>query len=82
MTLSGEGADELFYGYDLFKETVVRQFCLRQPESTSRPRLFDRLYPYLAPGTRAGEFWRRFTEVCTTVPARAVSASRRRHRSG
>jgi len=60
VVLSGEGADELFYGYDLFKETVVRQFCLRQPESTSRPRLFDRLYPYLAPGTRAGEFWRRF----------------------
>ncbi len=60
VVLSGEGADELFYGYDLFKETVVRQFCLRQPESVIRPRLFDRLYPYLTPGTRAGEFWRRF----------------------
>ena len=60
VVLSGEGADELFYGYDLFKETVVRQFCLRQPGSASRPRLFDRLYPYLAPGTRAGDFWRRF----------------------
>ena len=60
VVLSGEGADELFYGYDLFKETVVRQFCLRQPDSTTRPRLFDRLYPYLAPGTRAGDFWRRF----------------------
>jgi asparagine synthase (glutamine-hydrolysing) len=60
VVLSGEGADELFYGYDLFKETVVRQFCLRQPGSSSRPRLFDRLYPYLAPGARAGDFWRRF----------------------
>jgi asparagine synthase (glutamine-hydrolysing) len=59
VTLSGEGADELFYGYDLFKETVVRLFCLRQPDSSVRPRLFDRLYPYLAPGGRAGEFWRR-----------------------
>jgi asparagine synthase (glutamine-hydrolysing) len=59
VTLSGEGADELFYGYDLFKETVVRVFCLRQPDSRVRPRLFDRLYPYLAPGDRAGEFWRR-----------------------
>ncbi len=59
VTLSGEGADELFYGYDLFKETVVRLFCLRQPDSRVRPRLFDRLYPYLAPGGRAGEFWRR-----------------------
>ena len=60
VVLSGEGADELFYGYDLFKETVVREFCLRQPASTTRPRLFDRLYPYLAPGARAGDFWRRF----------------------
>jgi asparagine synthase (glutamine-hydrolysing) len=60
VVLSGEGADELFYGYDLFKETVVREFCLRQPASVTRPRLFDRLYPYLAPGTRAGDFWRRF----------------------
>ena len=64
VVLSGEGADELFYGYDLFKETVVREFCLRQPDSTTRPRLFDRLYPYLARGegggTRAGDFWRRF----------------------
>jgi len=63
VVLSGEGADELFYGYDLFKETVVREFCLRQPDSTVRPRLFDRLYPYLARGGgggRAGDFWRRF----------------------
>jgi asparagine synthase (glutamine-hydrolysing) len=59
VTLSGEGSDELFYGYDLFKEAAVRLFCLRQPESRSRPRLFDRLYAYLAPGERAGDFWRR-----------------------
>src|SRR5690606_4742164 len=57
VVLTGEGADELFLGYDLFKEVVVRRFCLRQPQSTRRPRLFDRLYPYLA-GT-GGEFWRR-----------------------
>ena len=61
--LTGEGADELFLGYDLFKEVVVRRFCLRQPGSTRRPRLFDRLYPYLsAPSSagRGGEMWRRF----------------------
>jgi len=55
---TGEGADELFLGYDLFKETAVRRFCLRQPGSSRRPMLFDRLYPYLAP--TGGEFWRRF----------------------
>jgi asparagine synthase (glutamine-hydrolysing) len=60
VVLSGEGADEIFFGYDLFKETLVRLFCLRQPDSRWRPLLFDRLYPYLAPGTRKNEFWRRF----------------------
>jgi asparagine synthase (glutamine-hydrolysing) len=60
VVLTGEGADELFLGYDLFKETAVRLFCLRQPTSTRRPLLFDRLYPYLTRGARAGEFWRRF----------------------
>lgn len=61
VVLTGEGADEVFLGYDLFKETIVRQFCLRQPNSTWRPRLFDRLYPYLLQnGQGGGEMWRRF----------------------
>jgi asparagine synthase (glutamine-hydrolysing) len=59
VVLTGEGSDELFLGYDLFKETALRLFCLRQPQSTVRPRLFDRLYPYLDPRGRRGEFWRR-----------------------
>ena len=57
VVLTGEGADELFLGYDLFKETAVRLFCLRRPQSAVRPRLFDRLYPYLMHG--GGDFWRR-----------------------
>jgi asparagine synthase (glutamine-hydrolysing) len=60
VVLTGEGSDELFLGYDLFKETVVRLFCLRQPESKLRPRLFRRLYPYLADNARGGEFWSAF----------------------
>jgi asparagine synthase (glutamine-hydrolysing) len=59
VVLTGEGSDELFLGYDLFKETAVRLFCLRQPASQLRPRLFDRLYPYLDPRGRRGDFWRR-----------------------
>ena len=60
VVLTGEGADELFLGYDLFKEVSVRQFCLRRPESAMRQRLFGRLYPYLVEqGKSAGEFWRR-----------------------
>ncbi len=60
VVLTGEGSDELFLGYDLFKETAVRLFCLRQPQSKWRPRLFDRLYPYLANGSRGGEIWSAF----------------------
>jgi asparagine synthase (glutamine-hydrolysing) len=60
VVLTGEGSDELFLGYDLFKEVEVRLFCLRQPQSTWRPRLLDRLYPYLGAEGRAGDFWRTF----------------------
>ena len=56
--LTGEGSDELFLGYDLFKEVQVRQFCRRQPRSRLRPRLFDRLYPYMRTAVR-GELWHR-----------------------
>lgn len=47
VALSGEGADEVFAGYDLFKEAGIRRFCARQPGSKIRPQLFRRLYPYL-----------------------------------
>ena len=48
VVLTGEGADELFAGYDLFREAKVRRFMARHPDSTSRPRLLERIYPYLA----------------------------------
>jgi len=48
VVLTGEGADEMFAGYDLFREGVIRRFWARQPDSRSRPRLLDKLYPYLA----------------------------------
>jgi asparagine synthase (glutamine-hydrolysing) len=47
VVLTGEGADEMFAGYDLFREAKVRRFWARHPESTLRPRLLERLYPYL-----------------------------------
>jgi len=46
--LTGEGADEVLAGYDIFREAKLRRFWAREPESSCRPLLFDRLYPYLA----------------------------------
>ncbi len=48
VVLTGEGADEVFAGYDIFKETKVRRFWARQPKSAWRPLLLRRLYPYLS----------------------------------
>lgn len=47
VVLTGEGADEMFAGYDLFREGKVRRFWGHQPASTRRSRLLERLYPYL-----------------------------------
>jgi asparagine synthase (glutamine-hydrolysing) len=48
VVLTGEGADEMFAGYDLFREGKVRRFWAKHPGSRFRSRLLERLYPYLA----------------------------------
>ncbi len=64
VVLTGEGADEMFAGYDLFREGKIRRFWGRQPTSRLRPRLLERLYPYMvrspvAQRTMAQEFFGR-----------------------
>jgi len=45
--LTGEGADEILAGYDLFREMKIRRFWAKYPDSRLRPQLFGKLYSYL-----------------------------------
>jgi asparagine synthase (glutamine-hydrolysing) len=47
VVLTGEGADEILGGYDILKETKIRQFWGKNPGSRWRPLLLKRLYPYM-----------------------------------
>ena len=49
VVMTGEGADELLGGYDIFKEMVIRRFWAKDPSSTIRPLLLKRLYPEIGP---------------------------------
>lgn len=47
VVLTGEGADEIFAGYNIFKEAKIRRFWAHHPESVCRPQLLRKLYPYI-----------------------------------
>lgn len=47
VVLTGEGSDEVFGGYNIFREALVRRFWARSPESKRRSDLIPALYPYL-----------------------------------
>jgi asparagine synthase (glutamine-hydrolysing) len=69
VVLTGEGADEFFAGYDLFKELKIRRFWAKAPGSLRRPALLQRLYPYLdrSPGKGAA-FARAFFGIGLSNP--------------
>lgn len=47
VVITGEGADEFLGGYNIFKEAKIRRFWAKDTSSTYRPKLLDKLYPYL-----------------------------------
>ncbi len=47
VVITGEGADEMLAGYNIFKEAKIRQFWAKQPSSKFRPLLLKKLYPYI-----------------------------------
>ncbi|HPE56769.1 MAG TPA: asparagine synthase (glutamine-hydrolyzing) [Bacteroidales bacterium] len=47
VVITGEGADEVFAGYNIFKEAKIRRFWAGQPKSEARALLLKKLYPYL-----------------------------------
>lgn len=61
VVVTGEGADEVLGGYDIYREAKVREFWARDPGSSIRDRATELLYPWLSrnPG-KAPAFARSF----------------------
>jgi asparagine synthase (glutamine-hydrolysing) len=64
VVLTGEGADEVFAGYHIFKESKVRRFWGKRPDSKCRPMLIEKLYPYVfKQAARSRQFLYKFYSV-------------------
>lgn len=68
VVLTGEGADEIFGGYNIFKETKVRRFWSVNPSSTIRPKLLQKLYPYIFKDKRLSQTLQAFFRLGIDEP--------------
>ena len=48
VVVTGEGADEVLAGYDIFREAKARSFLARDPNSDKRTQILLCLYPWMA----------------------------------
>ena len=60
VVLTGEGADEIFAGYNIFREDKVRRFWAMNAASAWRPALLSKLYGYIDRDAKTEAFWRQF----------------------
>lgn len=85
VVITGEGADEFLGGYNIFKETLIREFWSRQPDSRIRPLLLEKLYPYLAQFKgKSGNmhrffFGHRLTETASPIYSHMVRWNNSKH---
>lgn len=71
VVLTGEGADEIFGGYNIFKETKVRKFWSVDPNSELRPKLLQKLYPYIFKDKRLAQTLQTFFKLGIDNPDNA-----------
>lgn len=85
VVITGEGADEFLGGYNIFKETLIREFWSRQPDSRIRPLLLQKLYPYLKqfkgrPGNMHRFFFgHKLTETASPIYSHLVRWNNSKH---
>lgn len=61
VAMTGEGADEWFGGYSIFKEDRIRRFWARRPGSILRPALLGRVHPEIGrERARRSPYWQSF----------------------
>jgi asparagine synthase (glutamine-hydrolysing) len=56
VVLTGEGADEILFGYDSYKELRLLEFWSKYPDSKLRPQLIRKLYPHLSHYSDGSQF--------------------------